>query len=455
MDTKWKNTVEDVYNIYSKIHMLGLFMTVMGMIGFGIMMVYRHFYSTLKIYSFGIMCNLCIGIGISLLLKQYLSSRYQNWSSEEGHDYEKWGTAKRESLKRMYQAGGAWFLAAAGYMCFLIEINGTFWNHDEGYGTGYIMIITILIQLLICQNVIETFWHKELDSVMEYAAKNMEKIQQIRLQEALEIEKKSLEKVSRSDQLRVDLITNVSHDLKTPLTSIVGYIELIKKEELSDVVQDYVDVISSRTEKLGEMINSLFSLAKASSGNVELHKEKFEVNRLIEQIFADMDDRIEESGLKFVPLLTEENTEIYSDNMYFYRICQNLIENALKYSAKGTRVFVKTYLKNILGENVLEGNVLGGNALGENVLGDNQPVSEPVKNIRIEVTNTAGYLMDFTKEDIVERFVRGDQARTSEGNGLGLAIVSSYTKALGGEFDIKIDCDQFKACLEFSRPDQI
>lgn len=274
------------------------------------------------------------------------------------------------------------------------------------------------------------------------------------------IEKKSLEKVSRSDQLRVDLITNVSHDLKTPLTSIVGYIELIKKEELSDVVQDYVDVISSRTEKLGEMINSLFSLAKASSGNVELHKEKFEVNRLIEQIFADMDDRIEESGLKFVPLLTEENTEIYSDNMYFYRICQNLIENALKYSAKGTRVFVKTYLKNISGENVLEGNVLEGNVLeenvsGENVLGDNQPVSEPVKNIRIEVTNTAGYLMDFTKEDIVERFVRGDQARTSEGNGLGLAIVSSYTKALGGEFDIKIDCDQFKACLEFSRPDQI
>ena len=218
-------------------------------------------------------------------------------------------------------------------------------------------------------------------------------------------------------------------------------------------MQDYVDVISSRTEKLGEMINSLFSLAKASSGNVELHKEKFEVNRLIEQIFADMDDRIKESGLKFVPLLTEENTEIYSDNMYFYRICQNLIENALKYSAKGTRVFVKTYLKNILGENVLEGNVLGGNALGENVLGDNQPVSEPVKNIRIEVTNTAGYLMDFTKEDIVERFVRGDQARTSEGNGLGLAIVSSYTKALGGEFDIRIDCDQFKACLEFSRSD--
>lgn len=102
-------------------------------------------------------------------------------------------------------------------------------------------------------------------------------------------------------------------------------------------------MISTRAGKLGEMINSLFSLAKASSGNVELHKETFELNRLMEQIFADMDDWIKESGLKFVTQLTEEDTAIYSDNSYFYRICQNLVENALKYSAKGTRVFIKTY----------------------------------------------------------------------------------------------------------------
>ena len=137
---------------------------------------------------------------------------------------------------------------------------------------------------------------------------------QKRLEEALEIERKSLEQVSRSDQLRVDLITNVSHDLKTPLTSMVGYIELIKKEELSDVVRDYVDVISERAEKLKEMINSLFNLAKASSGNIELRPEKFEVNRLIGQLLADMDDRIRESGLEFVTLLTEESTELCTDN---------------------------------------------------------------------------------------------------------------------------------------------
>lgn len=156
--------------------------------------------------------------------------------------------------------------------------------------------------------------------------------------------------MSRSDQLRVDLITNVSHDLKTPLTSMVGYLELIKKEELSEMVRDYVEVISARAEKLGEMINSLFNLAKASSGNVEFHKENFEMNRLLEQIFADMQDRIKESGLTFVKQYTKESTALFSDNTYYYRICQNLIENTLKYAAKGTRVFVKTRIVGAQGE---------------------------------------------------------------------------------------------------------
>ena len=198
---------------------------------------------------------------------------------------------------------------------------------------------------------------------------------------------------------------------------MIGYLELIKKEELSGVVQDYVDVISDRAEKLKEMINSLFNLAKASSGNIELYPEKLELNRMIEQIFADMDDRIKESGLEFVTQLAAEDTELVTDNGYLYRICQNLIENALKYSAKGTRVFVKTFV-------------------------------EETGRKCLEITNTSGYPMDFTKEDIVERFARGDKARASDGNGLGLAIVSTYAKALGGEFDIKIDCDQFKACLK-------
>lgn len=154
------------------------------------------------------------------------------------------------------------------------------------------------------------------------------------------------------------------------------------------------------------------------------------MNRLIEQILADMDDQIRESDLEFITRFTEEDTELVSDNSYFYRICQNLIENALKYSAKGTRVFIKTYIKK---------------------KNDKTP---GISRLCVEITNTAGYPMDFTKEDIVERFARGDKARSSEGNGLGLAIVSTYAKALGGEFDIRIDCDQFKACLEFALPEE-
>ena len=172
-----------------------------------------------------------------------------------------------------------------------------------------------------------------------------------------------------------------------------------------------------------EMIESLFSLAKVSSGNVELIREKISVNRLIEQIFADMDDRIRQSGLEYIRRFCEEDTQIVTDNRYMYRICQNLMENTLKYSAGGTRVFVKTYVT-------------------------------PEDQVGLEITNTANYLMDFRKEDIVERFVRGDSSRTTEGNGLGLAIVSTYAGALGGAFDLQIDCDQFKAKLLFPRGEE-
>mgnify|MGYP002245661257 CR=1 FL=1 len=278
--------------------------------------------------------------GICLLVRRYMKLRYRNWSqkgiaetylqdAEDSIYYQAWKAKEKQSEKRFRNILAVELSAAAAYLFFISYSSGWGWN----YAAGYMMVATVFIEYICCREVIQRYWRNELDQIMEQTESFFQK----RLEQGLEIERKSLEKVSRSDQLRVDLITNVSHDLKTPLTSIVGYLELIKKEELSDVVRDYVDVISTRAGKLGEMINSLFSLAKASSGNVELHKETFELNRLMEQIFADMDDRIKESGLKFVTQLTEEDTAIYSDNSYFYRICQNLVENALKYSAKGTR----------------------------------------------------------------------------------------------------------------------
>lgn len=449
MDTKWKNFHERISRFLGKEGktISGLILTAIGIAGLWMMSDWGGGLSPRFTFLFGIVGNAFLGQGLQILLKLYLNRRYGKPEGGLGYDYEKWKEAREKSRKRLYQIGASVLLATVVYLLFF-DLRDAEWSYRDrwwyNYAPGYIILITALLQLLICQKRISLFWNQKLDGIMGH----MEVMQQKRLAEALEIEKRSMDKASRSDQLRVDLIANVSHDLKTPLTSIVGYIELIKKEELSEIVRDYVDVIFSRTEKLSEMINSLFSLAKASSGNVELHREHFEVNRLIEQIFADMDDRIRKSRLKFVMQLTEEDTEIDSDNTYFYRICQNLVENALKYSAENTRVFVKTYRKRAeaLGQPTDPENPRDSSVQPQS--GSSRQADQRGK-LCIEITNTAGYFMDFTKEDIIERFARGDPSRTSEGNGLGLAIVSTYAKALGGEFDIRIDCDQFKAYLEF------
>lgn len=427
MAIKWKNTVKKFPAFVKKERKLivGGAAAFMGFLFLWGVVADRTYHPTEEAFFLGFLGNLFLGAGIVLILRRMLDARYAEWHPADETGYETWRSDGRLLSRRLSAAGIIAAAAAVWYLVYLI--GGGVWNGDGwywNYASGYILIFTVLIQYILCRTVISRFRRNQLDQIME----SMARINQRRLEEALEIEKKSLEKVSRSDQLRIDLITNVSHDLKTPLTSMVGYLELMKKEDLSGAARDYVDVISDRAEKLKEMINSLFSLAKASSGNIELHPERFEVNRLIEQILADMDDRIRDSGLKFITRFTEEDTELVSDNSYFYRICQNLIENALKYSAKETRVFITTYLKKP-----------DGNAPG-------------ISRLCIEITNTAGYPMDFTKEEIVERFARGDKARSTDGNGLGLAIVSTYAKALGGEFDIRIDCDQFKACLEFALP---
>ena len=423
MDTKWKGIDEKAVKFFGRYYKraASVMAAACGIAFFYSIIAYRGWHPTGESIFFGVLGNLLLGEGIWLGVNELLNKKFGDWLPDDDNSYAQWKEHGRLMERCIRIAGAAAFLISVWYFSYLMnggayQTGGWYYN----YVSGYMLIISVLLQFILAETVLQRFQKRQLDYMME----QMENLNRRRLDVALEIEKKSLEKVSRSDQLRVDLITNVSHDLKTPLTSMVGYLELIRKEELSDTVRDYVDVISDRAEKLKEMVNSLFSLAKASSGNIELHPEKFELNRMIEQIFADMDDQIKNSGLEFVTRLTEESTEIVSDNSYFYRICQNLMENALKYSAKGTRVFVTTkIIRKEPGEDKL------------------------TEKLCMEITNTSAYPMDFTKEDIVERFARGDKARSSDGNGLGLAIVSTYAKALGGEFDIKIDCDQFKACV--------
>ena len=326
MATKWKNIIETGKRLLKQQWqvLVSVMLAGCGIFVFYILIAYRTYYPTEKILYFGILGNILLGSGTAYLLEKGLNRKYQNWIQKEDAYYREW-RAEMKKMEHLLQVIGILAFAAAGIFFVLQSKFREYWSWYYNYAAGYVMLFTVLLQYMVWQFVRRRFDEKKREVLMG----KLEEINQKRIAEALENEKKSLAKVSRSDQLRIDLITNVSHDLKTPLTSMVGYIELIKKEELSDLVRDYVDVLSERAEKLKEMINSLFSLAKASSGNIELHPEKFELNRLVEQIFADMEDHVKESELQFVKQLTEENTEIISDNMYFYRICQNLIENAI------------------------------------------------------------------------------------------------------------------------------
>lgn len=229
----------------------------------------------------------------------------------------------------------------------------------------------------------------------------------------------SVERQVKSEKMKIDLITNVSHDLKTPLTSIIGYIDLLKKTELSDEARDYVDVLSRKSEHLKHMIQEVFEISKATSGNMELHIETVDICTLILQTMGDMEERIEESHRIIRKTLAAEPLYVLSDGQRLYRIYQNLIENALKYSLEGSRIFIDAF-------------------------GDEKTVTTVIKN-------TSSYEMNFTEETITERFTRGDINRTTEGHGLGLAIVKSFAEACGGRFHIDIDGDLFKATVKFPR----
>lgn len=228
----------------------------------------------------------------------------------------------------------------------------------------------------------------------------------------------SLEGKMKAERMKVNLITNVSHDLKTPLTSIISYVDLLKREDgLSDQAKEYVDILSDKSNRLKSIVSDLFELAKSTSGDIKLDMEEIDLRKLIQQTLGEMSDSIETSGIQLRTELPDEALVITSDGNKLYRVLQNIIDNALKYSLKGTRVYVK--LENY----------------GEDAI--------------VTVVNTSAYEMSFTEEEILQRFYRGDEARSGEGSGLGLSIAESFTRNLGGRLRVIIDGDQFKVKMEF------
>ena len=226
-----------------------------------------------------------------------------------------------------------------------------------------------------------------------------------------------LDKQMRAERMKIDLITNVSHDLKTPLTSMIGYVDLLKQEPLSDAAQDYVEVLSSRMESLKDMIQDIFDLSKSTSGTAELHLETLDMKKLLEQTLGDMEDAIKSSGMVIREAMPEMPLKFTGDGKKMYRVLQNLIGNALKYSLAGTRIYI---------------------------IAERRP-----SQVQVTIKKTAAYEMDFTSEEIMERFARGDKSRNTEGHGLGLAIAESFVKNMKGGLQVTVDGDQFKVQLTF------
>ncbi len=238
-----------------------------------------------------------------------------------------------------------------------------------------------------------------------------------------ENKRESMEKRIQSERMKVDLITNVSHDLKTPLTSMIGCIDLLKQVEgLPQEAKDYVELLSGKTVRLRDMIQDVFDMAKATSGGQDLKLERLDMARLIRQTMADMQDRIDRSGLIFRIRIEEKELPFLGDSKKMYRVYQNLIENTLKYSMDKSRVFVE--------------------------------VREQEGEILTSVKNTSGCEMEFSAEEIMERFTRGDKSRSTEGNGLGLAIARSFTEACGGRFEVTLDGDLFRVDTVFLKAEE-
>lgn len=232
--------------------------------------------------------------------------------------------------------------------------------------------------------------------------------------------KKSLESQMKSERLKSELITNVSHDLKTPLTSIINYVNLLKREELTaEETKKYVEVLDRKAHRLQILIDDLFEASKMASGAVELNIDTVDLAALLTQALAEYDDKINNSTLSF--RVKTESPRMYArlDGNKTWRVLENLMSNALKYSLPHTRVYIS--------------------------------MTEQANQVVLTIQNTSAYEIDFDVEEIFERFKRGDQSRHTEGSGLGLAIAKSIMDLQGGELRIEIDGDHFKAIAVFQK----
>ncbi len=222
----------------------------------------------------------------------------------------------------------------------------------------------------------------------------------------------------KSERLKTDLIANVSHDIRTPLTSIINYVDILKREKIGDEkISGYIDILDRKSARLKQLTDDLIEVSKISSGNVTLHMQEINLKQLIKQINGEYKEKFDARNLQLVCCLPEENMLVNADGPRMCRVIENLYNNAAKYAMPGSRIYVNGELRE--------------------------------EEVVLSVKNMSEHSLNISADELMERFVRGDESRTTEGSGLGLEIARNLTVMQKGSFDLYLDGDLFKVTLVF------
>ena len=228
----------------------------------------------------------------------------------------------------------------------------------------------------------------------------------------------AIEQNMKSERLKTELITNVSHDIKTPLTSIINYVDLLKKEKMpNEKATEYLMILDNKSQRLKKLTEDLVEASKASSGNIKLNMEKLNVKELIKQVSGEFEDRFKEKNLEEITTFPEQDVYIKADSRYIYRVLENIYSNAAKYALENTRIYLDVIKKQ--------------------------------HTVVIQMKNISKQELNISADELMQRFVRGETSRNTEGSGLGLSIASSLTELQGGQFHIYLDGDLFKVTIGF------
>ena len=239
-----------------------------------------------------------------------------------------------------------------------------------------------------------------------------------------EVIQNSINEQIKSERMKTELITNVSHDIKTPLTSIINYVDLLKREnpeEYNERQKQYLSVLENESIRMKKLIEDLIEASKATTGNINVELAELDLREMVEQISGEYEEHLQQNGLRLVTTLPKAEVPVTTDGQLLWRIMENLLSNAQKYSQRGTRVYL-----------------------------DLSTGGEEDKAV-ITLRNVSNYELNISAEELQDRFVRGDLSRHTEGSGLGLSIARSLAELIGARFEIKLDGDLFKAIVRFPK----